>query len=120
MAAAKYNFKLEQGATWRLQLTLKDSSDDPIDLTGHIVRMQLRTAHSARTALVSLTTVTPAHGISIPTPTNGVVTLELTDEETALLPPRELVYDVEVENPSGEVQRVLQGVATVDPEVTRE
>lgn len=118
MAAGKYNFTIEQGATWRREIQVQDESDNPVNLTGHIVRMQLRTAHAARTALITLTTVSPAHGITVDALT-GTITLELTDEETAILPPRELVYDVEIENPSGEVQRILQGTATVDPEVTR-
>jgi len=44
MAAAKYSFVIEQGATLEFQLDWTDDSGNPIDLTGMHARMQVRPA----------------------------------------------------------------------------
>ena len=41
MAAGKYNFTIEQGATVDFEIAYTDSNGDPIDLTGYDARMQL-------------------------------------------------------------------------------
>jgi hypothetical protein len=77
--------------------------------------MQLRTSYSAATASLELTT---ANGrISL---TNaGVITLALTATETAALAAGRYVYDLELVSSGGQVTRLLEGVVTVSPEVTR-
>ena len=42
MAAGKYNFIIEQGATLDFEIAYKDSASVAIDLTGYQARMQLR------------------------------------------------------------------------------
>ena len=44
MAAAKYSFVIEQGATLEFQLDWTDDGGNPIDLTGMHARMQVRPA----------------------------------------------------------------------------
>jgi len=75
----------------------------------------LRTAYSASSATIELTT---ANGrISL---TNaGVITLSLTATETAALAAGRYVYDLEMVSSGGVVTRLLEGVVTVSPEVTR-
>jgi hypothetical protein len=77
--------------------------------------MQLRTSYSAASASLELTT---ANGrISL---TNaGVITLSLTATETAALAAGRYVYDLEMVSSGGQVTRLLEGVVTVSPEVTR-
>ena len=43
MAAGKYTFYIEQGATTDFELVWKDSNSDPIDLSFYNGRMQIRT-----------------------------------------------------------------------------
>ena len=40
--AAVYDITIEQGATFRLSLVWKDSSNVPVNLTGYTARMQVR------------------------------------------------------------------------------
>ena len=47
MAAGRYSFVIEQGATTDFELIYKDSNGDPVDLSGHRARMQIRAAQTA-------------------------------------------------------------------------
>ncbi len=55
MAAGKYSFLIEQGATLSFELQYKDSAGTPIDLTGYIARMQIRSSVDSTTTIASLT-----------------------------------------------------------------
>ena len=54
MAAGKYSFIIEQGATTNFQINWNDESGSAVDLAGYHGRMQLRTDYSS-TPLISLT-----------------------------------------------------------------
>ena len=54
MAAGKYSFTIEQGATTDFEIAYKDSNGDPIDLTGYQARMQLRPAPGSSTLYLTL------------------------------------------------------------------
>ena len=41
----RHNIRIEQGATWRLEVGWEDESGSPIDLTGWSARMQVREEH---------------------------------------------------------------------------
>lgn len=110
MGAARYLIRIEQGATWKPVLTLRDT-----DLTGYTARMQIRPDIDSTEILLELTS---GDGITIDGPA-GQITLHLTDTETAALDWCEGVYDLELIAPGGDVQRLLKGPVEVDPEVTR-
>lgn len=55
-----------------------------------------------------------------PDPTNGRITVTLSDEDTDSLTAKTARYDLEVENPAGDVFRLLQGKVTVDGNITQE
>ena len=42
MGAKLYNFNIEQGTSFRLALTYKDSGDQIIDLTGYCARLVMK------------------------------------------------------------------------------
>jgi len=46
MAAGRYSFTIEQGATLNLELQYKDSNGDPISLAGYEGAMQIRSNYS--------------------------------------------------------------------------
>ena len=43
MSASKYDFNIEQGASFQLSLVYKDANNDPIDLTGWCARLICKT-----------------------------------------------------------------------------
>jgi hypothetical protein len=115
MPAGIYDMTIEQGATFALNLTLQDADGDPFDLTGYTGRAQLRVRYSDASPLVSFTVTVPQVGTLA---TEGKLSVGLTATQTANLPPRALVYDLELVK-NADVIRILQGRAEVSPEVTR-
>lgn len=108
---------IRQGATWRFAFRIRDDGTLR-NLTGWTARMQVRRTHASAETLLSLDD-SSGGGITIE-PLIGKVTLTATPSQTEGLPaPLAAVYDIEVEGPQGQVDRVLEGVARITPEVTR-
>jgi hypothetical protein len=110
MATAR-NLTIDQGSTYSISIELSDALGNSLDLTEYDIRAQLRKSYGSNT----FTEFTASSGIN---PENGVITLSLTSEQTGALRPGRYVYDIEIEN-EDEVTRVLEGIITVTPEVTR-
>jgi len=55
MAAGKYNFTIEQGATVDFEIQYKDSNNKPVDLTGYSGRMMIRSNFADNTPTTYLT-----------------------------------------------------------------
>jgi len=118
MSAGKYTTSILQGATFQRDITWTDNTNNtPIDLTGSIVRLQARKRLTSDTTVLDLSTATS--GITITDALNGQFQILLTAAETAALDFATAVYDLEVEFPSGEIRRVLEGTLELKKEVTR-
>lgn len=110
--AIKANIVIDQGTDFSAQIDVADSAGDPYDLTGHTVAAQMRKNYSSSTA-TSFTT-------SIVDPTvGGEISISLTNTETEDLEPGRYLYDVEITSDTGVKTRVVEGVATVTPGMTR-
>lgn len=116
-----------QGAQFVQRLEWKDDQDppQPIDLTGYTARMQVRRLRNSDEILLELTTADGRITLGDPTPTDGVIILEIDATDTAALPAtpsdRKWRYDLEL-IPGGDpeaVRRLLMGKFIVDLEVTR-
>lgn len=116
MAAANYDFIIEQGSTFRKQLTYTDSAGVVVDLTGYSARMQLRTKITDANIIISLTDLNS--GITFDAP-NGIINLFISDTNTAAFTFKTAVYDLEIIAPGGDVTRLLSGTITLSKEVTR-
>lgn len=114
MLPGKYNMICPQGATFSKQLTYAIDGD-PVDLTTYAARMQVREKHTSKNAILSITTENG--GIALGD-SAGTIDLYIADENTAAIPPKNYVYDLELVS-SGEVYRLLEGKFIVTPEVTR-
>lgn len=114
MPAANWTLPLEQGATFHTVLTL-----NALDLTGYTAALQVRRSHSADEVLFAMSTGPDPGGITITGGADSTVDLYVPDETTAAFTWRRGVYDLELTSAGGEVTRLLQGAAVVDPEVTR-
>lgn len=110
MATVK-NLVIDQGTTYSLTITVSDATGLPVNLTGYTLRSQLRKSYGA-TSYTAFTT-------SSETPASGELTISLTATQTSALKPGRYVYDVEIVDTNSAVTRVLEGIITVTPEVTR-
>jgi hypothetical protein len=110
MAIAQ-NLIIDQNSTFSAQLTIFGDTRYPLDLTLYTVHAQMRKSPSSSTYT--------AFTCTIPNPTNGVVTLYLTDEQTSLLSPGRYMYDVVVEDLAHEKFRAIEGIITVTAGITQ-
>jgi hypothetical protein len=116
MPAGNYDMLCEQGATFQRRFLWQDESEQPINLTGYTARMQVRTSVKSSESVVELTTENDAIVLY---PDSGAIELVLSAEDTAELPAKQCVYDLEMVSTSGFVTRLLQGTFVISPEVTR-
>ena len=114
MPAAIYDFEIEQGADYDKPLVWKDSTGNPVNLTGYTARMQLRPSVSSETVLLELTTKNG--GITLGGAT-GKITLHFTEANTSPLV-KGGVYDLEMII-GGKVKRLVQGAISLSKQVTR-
>lgn len=110
--AIKANLRVDQGTDFAVDIQLKSATGTVYNLTGHTVAAQMRKHYAATTATTFTASVTsPA--------TSGVIKLELTNSVTDNLVPGRYLYDVEITDGSGKKSRVVEGVVTVTPSITR-
>lgn len=114
MAAGYYDVVIEQGATFSLSLTYKDSTGAAINLTGFTARSKFKTSFSG-TAVASLTS---ASGITLGGAAGTIVIVISASDTAAITAPSSGVYDLEIVSSGGVVTRLLEGKYTVTPEVT--
>lgn len=108
--ATKANLVIDQGSTFSTDLTLTDEYGDPLILTGYSVNSQIRKWYTS-------TTVAATFSASVNV-ASAVITLSLTSDQTSNLVAGRYVYDVEI-NSGSDVSRIVEGIVTVTPQVTR-
>lgn len=117
MAAATYDFEIEQGATRIVPLVWKDSSGNPVNLTGASARMQVRRSAADTEVLLEMSTSNSRISVAA---LEGKINLIFSASVTAALKWRRGQYDLEVTSGDGSVTRLMQGEITVSPEITRD
>lgn len=119
MSAGKYNFIIEQGTTFTLELQYKDSNSVPVDLTGYTGRMQIRPTIGSPTSYLTLSSsIQPdGTGITFPTPVSGTINLYISAISSSQLTFDQGVYDLEIATGST-VTRLIQGNVQLSKEVT--
>jgi hypothetical protein len=115
MTAGIYNFTMDQGSDWDLNVLYQDSNGAAINLTGYTAAMQLRQNYNSDSAELTLTT---SNGGIVITGALGKLVLHATAAQTGGLDAGYYVYDLEISS-GGVVTRIIQGQITVAGEVTR-
>jgi hypothetical protein len=122
VVANQYNIVVEQGGTYRLEITYKDADGDAIDLTNHVARMEIRQTYTSESALVTITSAAggsgDTSGIALGGAAGTIVVVIAAATTTGLTAPATNVYDLELVAQNGAVTRLLEGKATVSPGVT--
>ena len=107
--ANKINIVIDQGTTFNTTFIIHNSSDEPIDFTSYTANSQMRKSYSSSNSY--------AFGVSLAS--NGQVSLSMSANTTGAIPAGRFVYDVEVQDNTGVRSRIVEGIATVTPQVTR-
>ena len=125
MAAGKYSFIIEQGATTNFQINWTDESGSAINLSGCHGRMQIRNGYDT-TALISLSSSLNADGTGInlsgsngTTPlSSGSIAVYISAVSSSLLEFGEALYDLELVK-GNDVTRLLEGKVKLSKNVTK-
>jgi hypothetical protein len=129
MAAGKYSFTIEQGATVDFEISYKDTNGDPIDLTGYQARMQLRPSPGSNTLYLTLSSSLDPCGTGLNLsgsggtnpPTSGTIGIYISAISSSLLDFDLASYDLEISSGSGNcyvVTRLLEGKVKLSKNVT--
>ena len=132
MAAGSYSFTVEQGATTDFELVYKDSSGNPVDLTGYNARMQLKDSQGGSTTYLTLSSslgvdgtglnLSGSGGLTAEKPlTSGSIGIYISHATSSNLTFSSAFYDLEIVSGSGDaatVTRLVQGKVNLSKEVT--
>lgn len=108
--AVKAHLVIDQGTDFTANIELEDNSGSTYDLTGYTVAAQMRKNYTSSSA-VTFSTTTNGSG--------GTVFLSLTNTQTSAIEPGRYLYDVEITSAGGTKTRVVEGIVTVTPNMTR-
>ncbi len=103
------NIIIDQGTTFTLSVILTNDDNTPKDLTNYTIASQIRKSYYTNTFTAFTTSKVDL---------TGEISISLSAAETSALKAGRYVYDIEIEDPS-ETVRVIEGIVTVTPEVTR-
>ena len=134
MAAGRYSFVIEQGATTDFEVIYNDGDCTPVDLTGYSARMSIRASQNRDSQLfitlssslgpcgtgLNLSGSVSAQGYPKPL-TSGSVGVYISAYSSSLLNFREGHYDLELMTGNGDcmtVTRLLMGQVRLSNEVT--
>ena len=109
--AAVSNLSIDQGTTFSVTFTVNDDTGTARNLSTFTARSQMRRSY--------FTSANTAFTVSIDNPLDGEIVLELSDTQSSSLRPGRYVYDVELVSNTATVERIVEGIVTVFPEVTK-
>ena len=111
--AAFVELYVDQGTTFTNTITLNDDTTNAnVNISGYLVRSQMRRSYYTTNATANIVcTITDAE--------YGVIEMSLGAANTANIKAGRYVFDVEMQDTANVVTRILEGIITVTPGVTR-
>lgn len=109
---AKANLIIDQGADFSKELTVTDDNGNVVNLTGYTAAGQIRKHFSSNTAINFSISFNADRS-------TGKLTISLGRTTTGNTAYGRYMYDVEITDSSNNRTRLLEGIATITPEVTR-
>jgi len=107
--AIKANLTIDQGSDFSVTFNLTDENGVALDLTGYTGRAQMRKSPTSSTK----------KDFTVSVEVSGSITLSMTSEYTSGITATRYMYDAEIISSGNSVTRVVEGIATVTPEITR-
>lgn len=111
--AAYVELYIDQGTTFNNVINITDDiTNTPVNVSGYTVSSQMRRSYYS---------VNPSANISctITDAPNGEITMSMTAANTSNIKAGRYLFDVETIDPNGTVSRILEGIITVTPQITR-
>jgi hypothetical protein len=107
--AIKANITIDQGADFSTEISVTDDNGDPVNLTGYSAAAQLRKHYTSSTFTAFVANVN----------VSGTVTLTMNAATSSNVTAGRYVYDCELTSSGNVVSRLVEGIVTVTPQVTR-
>jgi len=108
--AIKGNLVIDQGTDFSAVIDVAEPDGDAYPLTGYTASAQMRKNYASSTAHTFTTQINISE---------SQIQLSMPNSVTNEIEPGRYLYDVEITSSSGEVIRVVEGVVTVTPGITR-
>jgi hypothetical protein len=108
--AVKANLQIDQGSDFSATIDLVDATGAVYNLTAHTIAAQMRKNYASSTA----STFNASHNGA-----GGRIQLTMASSNTSIIEPGRYLYDVEIRSSGNTVTRVVEGVITVTPGITR-
>jgi hypothetical protein len=111
--AAYVELIMDQGTSFNNVINLTDDlSNASLNILGYTVRSQMRRSYYSANATANIT-------CTITNSSNGEITMSMTAANTTLIKAGRYLFDLETVDTNGIVNRVLEGIITVTPQITR-
>jgi len=107
--ATKLNLYIDQGTDFSTTIEVADEEGTALNLTTYTGRAQMR-KHFTSTAYNSFNVAGNA---------NGVITVSMNAATSANIAGGRYVWDLEMVSAGNVVSRIVEGIVTINPEVTR-
>ncbi len=107
--AEKVNLVIDQGATFSAQFQIFDENDNLVDFTNYTGNSQIRKTYSSSNS----------YSFAVALSNSGLITLSMSASTTNSISAGRYVYDVEIEDNNGFRNRIVEGIITVTPQVTK-
>lgn len=107
--AQKANIVIDQGTTYSTTISVLDEENQDVDLSSHTGIAQIRKSFQSSNAVASFTVAC----------SDGSVTLSMTANASANVAAGRYLYDVKLTDTSNNVIRIVEGIVTVNPQVSR-
>ena len=105
------NIFIDQGSDYSNIITVAATNGQALDLSGYTVASQIRKSYTSTTAYPFTASVYNA--------AQGKVRITLTAAQSELIPPGRYLYDLEITSSAGAKRRVIEGIVTVTPQITK-
>lgn len=110
MAVTAY-LDIDQGSDFTAEFTLENDDGTSMNLAGFSVYSQFRKSYGSTTSYTFTSHVVNGAG--------GVISISFSGDQSSSVRPGRYLYDVEIRDYSGNKIRVIEGILTINPEITR-
>jgi len=107
--AQELNLNVDQGANLEIRFTILDEDDAAVDLTAYTINSQVRKNYDSNTVW----------SFNTDSDIDGNLSLLMNSDISTNVPPGRYNYDVEIVSPSNTTTRIIEGLITFHPNMTR-
>lgn len=112
MASTLFNLDINAGQDWTAEIDITSSNGAPRDLTGMTFISKIKRHYKSISHKTAIT-------ITVLDEVLGKLRLQLSNSQTTALKDGKFIYDIELTTTAtGAVERIVEGIITIQPEIT--